>query len=819
MGETVSAAPTLAAALARQIAPAIPVFPTKFAKGWPEHPDAPRVVYATVDQAMSTVYDTDAHYSVYSVPEVPRRLATPEVFAELSQGLAMVLFVVDVDGPEHAGGDEWWAVEKEKIDRLLVAHSGGYVYRTRGGYRIVYQLAAPVVLRTTSDAEQWKLRYVAWIEYLKTNYAIGGDQACKDWTRLYRFPRVMRDGRREDREAIGDPHAIGTWDVAVEISRQTEISTDRATNNTLTEVGALTHGQRHPKMLELAGAMRRKGADESTILTALTTFNAQHCAPPKPMADIRGIATFVCSKVPGATSPNREPPPADPDDETPRTDGDPPPRPEIVLSTDQPTVADKAIHALKLMGGVYVRGRQLVHVVRDQGAPDWFQRPTGSPVIVPIERDHLLDLLGRAAVWVSMKEGIKHAASPPCWVAARILARGQWPLPQLEAISDAPVFRADGSVQDKPGYDEQTRVIFDPCGDTFPTIPEHPSRADAQRALGELEEPFAEFPFLAASDRAAAVAFVLSPIARPAIPGNVPMFGIRAPTPGSGKGLLADVAAMIPTGRRAPLMAPTEEDEETRKRLLAIAMESPPIVVIDNVDCALGSPSLAMALTAGQVSDRLLGSTRMVTASLRPVWAFTGNNVQLKGDLGRRVVPIDLDPKVEHPEDRTFERSDLLGYVRQHRPRLAVAALTLLRAFVVAGRPSHGMPTKGSFEAWDHLIRGAIIWAGGADPLGGVQRIRDRADDDLDRLRALLAAWHAQLGGVQHTIADLIKLAGTSGDLHDALAAYCRSGKPEAKPIGYAFRKVHGRPAGRLVLRRDAADRNGIALWMVQPCQ
>jgi len=32
------------------------------------------------------------------------------------------------------------------------------------------------------------------------------------------------------------------------------------------------------------------------------------------------------------------------------------------------------------------------------------------------------------------------------------------------------------------------------------------------------------------------------------------MFGVQAPTPGSGKGSLADAAAMIPTGRKAPLM-------------------------------------------------------------------------------------------------------------------------------------------------------------------------------------------------------------------------------------------------------------------------
>src|SRR3954471_12752635 len=41
-------------------------------------------------------------------------------------------------------------------------------------------------------------------------------------------------------------------------------------------------------------------------------------------------------------------------------------------------------------------------------------------------------------------------------------------------------------------------------------------------------------------------------------------------------------------------------------RIRRYLSRSPPIVVIDNVDGALGSAPLAMALTAGQVSDRQL---------------------------------------------------------------------------------------------------------------------------------------------------------------------------------------------------------------------
>lgn len=494
------------------------------------------------------------------------------------------------------------------------------------------------------------------------------------------------------------------------------------------------------------------------------------------------------------------------------------PRPQIVYSTDQPAMADAAIRALAAMGGVYVRGRRLVHVVRDRGSADWFERPDGARIIVPIERDHLLDLLGRAAVWISVRDGVQHLAAPPAWIAPRIMARGEWDLPQLESIADAPVFRADGSIHATPGYDERTRIIFDPGGVAFPTVPTAPTRADAISALAEIVEPFSEFPFKEESDRAATAALILSMVGRAAIDGCVPMFGVQAPTPGSGKGLHASAATMIPTGRPAPLMAPTDDDEETRKRLLSIALAGDPVVVIDNVDGELGSGPLAMAITAGQVSDRLLGSTKMVTATLRPVWCFTGNNVRLKGDLGRRVVPIDLDPKMENPEDRTFERCDLLGYVRANRPRLVVAALTVLRAFHVAGRPAHGLPAKGSFESWDRLVRAAIIWAGGPDPCAGVQRIRLQSDDDLDRLRMLIGAWVAALGHVACTIATAIDRAGDSGDLYSALAAYCpRSGKPEARAIGHALRKVQNRPVNEMTFRHGGIDPHSkVALWVVE---
>ena len=66
----------------------------------------------------------------------------------------------------------------------------------------------------------------------------------------------------------------------------------------------------------------------------------------------------------------------------------------------------------------------------------------------------------------------------------------------------------------------------------------------------------------------------------------------------------------------------------------------------------MGSPALD-ALTAESVPGRLLGTNDTREMPLSIVWLASGNNMAFKGDMARRVVPIDLDAKMERPEERT----------------------------------------------------------------------------------------------------------------------------------------------------------------------
>jgi hypothetical protein len=232
---------------------------------------------------------------------------------------------------------------------------------------------------------------------------------------------------------------------------------------------------------------------------------------------------------------------------------------------------------------------------------------------------------------------------------------------------------------------------------------------------------------------------------------------------------------------------------------------------------------LAAALTAREWTGRILGQTKSVTAPLKTVWLATGNNLAFRRTLARRIVPIDLDAGVEAPEDRTgFRYPDLLAHVREHRPEYVTAGLTLLRGFHLAGRPVHAGPRMGSYEAWDDLIRSAVMWAGLNDPATteegkGRGRVRAQADDDVETYGALLEELvKVYPDGQQWQSAEVMQRA-EGDDLHGRrlrtaldVAAPSKGGHATGRSLGYLLRDLAGRPMGGLVLRHKKR------LWWVE---
>jgi len=183
------------------------------------------------------------------------------------------------------------------------------------------------------------------------------------------------------------------------------------------------------------------------------------------------------------------------------------------------------------------------------------------------------------------------------------------------------------------------------------------------------------------------------------------------------------------------------KDEEAEKIFGAYALRGASVICFDNLTAPLGGGALDKVLTCADRTElRVLGKSQIPSLSWRAVTLFTGNNTVINGDTTRRLLVCRLEPKVERPEEEKHS-FDLPAWCRENHPRIVVAALTLVRAYVVDGRKDQGLAGWGSFEAWRDLIGSAIVWAGGADVMAARPTVAGEDDSETAALRIIIELW------------------------------------------------------------------------------
>lgn len=455
-------------------------------------------------------------------------------------------------------------------------------------------------------------------------------------------------------------------------------------------------------------------------------------------------------------------------------------------------IVPEAIGALaeRLPDELFCRGGMLVRVITEQAPRESSgnEEPgaeRGRLRIQELPEPALRLSLDKAARWQNCKV-TKHGAVDfedlcPRAVVAAVRAAGRWEgIRPLSGVVEAPTMRPDGSVLAKAGYDDATALIYTPRRD-YPEVSEQPSEEEVASSVETLLAPFDEFTLETGADRTSLLALLLTVAARPAIGGPTPHWLVLAPSFGAGKTLLCEAISIAMTGVEPVCMAPVggrpaDADAEMRKRITALLLSAPRVAVIDNLDDGqtFESKSFATVLTSTRWTDRILGKSEDAVLQNNTVWISTGCNVRLWGDLARRSLSILIDPGVEDPHRRSFEIEDLCKHVRDHHPELLVAALTILRGYFSKGRPRHGLPMLGKFEAWDRLVRGATIWAtsltgASADPLDTAARLQDESPD-RSGLANLLGAWaSAAVGRGALTVQQAKELAVHDEALREAI--------------------------------------------------
>lgn len=177
-----------------------------------------------LDEALGECWQTDAHFVTYALIDPQERelhkhpRCNKPVLSKLRrQGLELMhrCLVIDVDTEDHTPWDMPWL--QDILDNLDDAEKQGSPagkwavwYSTTNGMRIIYKLSSWISPEEYEAKHRWLCRELV-------RYNVPADLKVSDWTRIFRLPFVVRDGKAtwdsdsielRESDRVVDPDAI-----------------------------------------------------------------------------------------------------------------------------------------------------------------------------------------------------------------------------------------------------------------------------------------------------------------------------------------------------------------------------------------------------------------------------------------------------------------------------------------------------------------------------------------------------------------------------------------------------------------------------------
>ena len=374
-----------------------------------------------------------------------------------------------------------------------------------------------------------------------------------------------------------------------------------------------------------------------------------------------------------------------------------------------------------------------------------------------VDADTWRGMVNRAASFVVDKTGrggatVTSEVLPPLAMIRDSLIFPPCAVPVIDRVSPLPIFSQAGQLL-MNGYHADSRILVE-----SDITPESLTVAEAKSLI--LDDLLVDFPFAEQSDRANAIAYLLAPLVREMC-GPTPLHLIDAAQRGTGKTLFLDLVHDIWTGHPAPVSDLPLNAEEQRKRLTSTLLTAPVSVVFDDIGY-LGGHAIQRAVTGSSWVDRLLGGNKTTTLPIRCIWAASGNNVTLGGDMVRRVILIRLESAEENPSQRTgFKRpeAEQRAWVHTNRAKLINACTTLVTHGLTTG--TTGTPstvTMGGFAQYVTTMSRVLSGIGVPGFCENIARVYAREDSRQSGWKALVQEWWDTFGERTIAAGALVKL-------------------------------------------------------------
>jgi hypothetical protein len=389
----------------------------------------------------------------------------------------------------------------------------------------------------------------------------------------------------------------------------------------------------------------------------------------------------------------------------------------------------------------------------------------------------------------------------------------------LRAINTAPLVTMSGQIICGVGLDRNTGLFhrIDPLLHAcLPADP--PSEKNVQDAVNFLFDEWLVDVALDRVGKSIAIMLALTLLERALLPER-PAFFVTAGQRGGGKTTLVHMITLAVLGRKAAAASWSKEPEERKKALFSYFRQGVAGLAWDNIPrgSAITCPHIEAALTASEISDRVLGVSRVEVVPSTTVQIFTGNSILPRGDMASRSMVAALNVNRPDPENRDFAHPDPLAWTQTNRPKILGALYTILIAGALK-RPQYQV-AKTRFKIWWSLVGWPVEYAAS---LVGVTvnctellRAGELGDEEGSNVSATLKIFRQIWNKEQFTTKDVSKVLtpepGLEGldaqvnggqrvgvDLAEALAELAgkRLDRPTPRSLGKLFQKrLIGRPA------------------------
>ncbi|MDE2443155.1 MAG: hypothetical protein O0X49_02090, partial [Methanocorpusculum sp.] len=434
---------------------------------------------------------------------------------------------------------------------------------------------------------------------------------------------------------------------------------------------------------------------------------------------------------------------------------------KITDSVQQVHLALVRLNAVSPQGPVIFRqdGR-LVRVIRTED--DGY-------AVVPLDRNRLRLALSEAGTWRRfLKEDITEPDNTLLDAAVAAPPDRFRKIPVLAGLYSGALLRPDGTVACTAGFDAATGFFLTKTY-ALPPVPEHPTEEDVRFVREMFADIFDEFLFATETDRANAIAGLMTAIFRPTLAGPVPIWAIDKNTPRAGGTLLALVTGTLAYGEPPLMYAASRRRDEMEKVVRMALREQGRFVLLDNVaPGADWTPEVLLSATSGsgRVLSRNMGTFTSFVSRTPAFFVVNGVHLDIRADVTGRMFLVRLSaPKAWQEMRFRRTKTELLELAAAMHPQAVWGAAVLLRCWQDAGEPVFRLAdgNLSEFPEWLRVVGGVLAHAGWPELLanqGEVQTQENAADTEGAEL---MAALYAVFGEEQFSAKALMKVLVTEG--------------------------------------------------------